>query len=66
MMMVAVVADGDNKMCIITNTLLPSAICRRECAADRDSCMSDVGKRGSPLAQQCAQEYVRCMLKCSP
>ncbi len=60
-------ADGDNKTCRITNTSVSTtAICLSACMADRDFCMSEVGKPGGPLARECAQKYNSCRRRCSP
>jgi hypothetical protein len=50
------VAVGDNKTCIITNTLTPRTMCLSDCAVNRDFCLSEVGKRDGPLVRECAQK----------
>jgi hypothetical protein len=57
-------APGDNKTCIITNTLNVRAACLAECQADLDACLAAVGEPGEPTAAVCQQQYRQCTGRC--
>lgn len=38
--------------------------CLRECTAERNECMSEVGMPGGPLASQCVQRFNQCRTRC--
>jgi hypothetical protein len=64
---VALVNDNPRPEMVLSAYVRPVNRCLRDCAEDRDFCMSEFGQPGGPLKppRECVQQYTRCFRACT-